>query len=210
MKHTSFTCFFTQIILLTSLSVFLLASCGTQAGKQSGQVAAVGGIAGTVGGMVSALVFGGNVADAAARGAVWGASTGAVSGAIAGSQADKRIAAEEQAKREKAAKKMKKELGEDSYQGLVALAQCKHAVARGYAEIAQDHSKEKYALAGYWLEAVTYADQGDMAVVESLYPGLIEVDPAISSVKEAEMELEKGLEGLVSIRKNHGLNGSCK
>ena len=85
---------------------------------------------GAAGGMVSALVFGGNVGDAAARGAVWGASTGAVSGAIVGAQEDQA----KKKQRDAAAEKLKTELGEDAFNGLAALAECKHEVALGYAK----------------------------------------------------------------------------
>ena len=189
------------------IALLLFTACGPQSTKRAGQGAAVGGVSGAAAGMVSALIWGGNVGEAAARGAAWGATSGAVSGAIVGSQEDKQAAQQQRARAEK---ELKKKLGDDGFAGLAALAQCKHKVALGYAETAQESSNEKYRQAGLWLEALTYIDQGDKATAESMYPKLLEAQPEISSRNEVDSYAREGVQGLTIIRKKENLSVTCR
>ena len=189
------------------IALLLFTACGPQSTKRAGQGAAVGGVSGAAAGMVSALIWGGNVGEAAARGAAWGATSGAVSGAIVGSQEDKQAAQQQRARAEK---ELKKKLGDDGFAGLAALAQCKHKVALGYAETAQESSNEKYRQAGLWLEALTYIDQGDKAKAESMYPKLLEAQPEISSRNEVDSYAREGVQGLTNIRKKENLPVTCR
>ena len=189
------------------IALLLFTACGPQSTKRAGQGAAVGGVSGAAAGMVSALIWGGNVGEAAARGAAWGATSGAVSGAIVGSQKDKQAAQQQRARAEK---ELKKKLGDDGFAGLAALAQCKHKVALGYAETAQESSNEKYRQAGLWLEALSYIDQGDKAKAESMYPKLLEAQPEISSRNEVDSYARKGVQGLTNIRKKENLPVTCR
>lgn len=188
------------------IALLLFTACGPQSAKRAGQGAAVGGVSGAAAGMVSALIWGGNVGEAAARGAAWGATSGAVSGAIVGSQEDKQAAQQQRARAEK---ELKKKLGDDGFAGLAALAQCKHKVALGYAETAQESSNEKYRQAGLWLEALTYIDQGDKAKAESMYPELLEAQPEISTLNEVDSYAREGVQGLTNIRKKENLPVTC-
>ena len=133
------------VLLLTLATV---PSCSQRTVEGAGRGAATGAVAGAVGGMVSALVFGGNVGEAAARGAVWGGSTGATAGAISGAVADSN---EKKAQQAAELDALRKKLGDDAFQGLVALAQCKHEVAQGYGRTAAASDNPDYALAGLWL-----------------------------------------------------------
>lgn len=189
------------------IALLLFTACGPQSTKRAGQGAAVGGVSGAAAGMVSALIWGGNVGEAAARGAAWGATSGAVSGAIVGSQEDKQAAQQQRAKAEK---ELKKKLGDDGYAGLAALAQCKHKVALGYAETAQESSVEKHRQAGLWLEALTYIDQGDRAKAESMYTELLDAQPEITSRDEVDRYAREGVEGLNNIRKQENLPVTCR
>lgn len=186
--------------------MLLISACGPQSTKRAGQGAAVGGLSGAAAGMVSALIWGGNVGEAAARGAAWGATSGAVSGAIVGSQEDKAVAQQQRAKAEK---ELKQKLGDDGFAGLAALAQCKHKVALGYAETAQESSKENYRQAGLWLETLTYYDQGDLDKAESMYGVLIAAHDDITSREEVDRYARKAVEGLTNIRKQEKLPASC-
>jgi hypothetical protein len=156
--------------------------------------------------MVSALVFGGNVGDAAARGAVWGASTGAVSGAIAGAQADQT----KKKQRDATVEKLKQKLGEDAFNGLVALAECKHEVAIGYAKTAAKQDNKDYVLAGLWLEVLTLADQKEEDRARVLFPNLVKKDPEISSNAQAEERMRNALQGLMNIRGEYNLPKTCR
>lgn len=173
----------------------------------AGKGAATGAAAGAVGGMVSALVFGGDVGEAAARGMVWGGSTGAVSGAIAGAQADH---AKKTAEQKAELERLKQQLGEDAFNGLSALAECKHEVSLGYARTAAQSDTPSYALAGLWLEAITFGDRGDSAQVDAILPDLIAKDPKINSDADARMSLDEALAKLKEIRKEYKLPESCE
>jgi len=98
----------------------------------------------------------------------------------------------------------------DGFAGLAALAQCKHKVALGYAETAQESSNEKYRQAGLWLEALTYIDQGDKAKAESMYPKLLEAQPEISSRNEVDSYAREGVQGLTNIRNKENLPVTCR
>ena len=188
------------------IALVLLSACGPQSTRRAAEGAAVGGLSGAAAGMVSALIWGGNVGEAAARGAAWGATSGAVSGAIIGSQEDKVVA---QQQRVQAEKELKQKLGEDGFAGLAALAQCKHKVALGYAETAQESRNETFRQAGLWLEALTYYDQGDMGKAESMYDELIAAHDDITSRAEVDSYAGEAIEGLANIRKQEKLPASC-
>lgn len=188
------------------LCLLILSGCGTQSAKRAGQGAAIGGLSGAAGGMVSALIFGGDVAEAAARGAAWGATSGAVSGAIVGSQEDKQVSQKAMADAEK---QLKERLGEDGLAGLSALATCKHRVAIGYAETAQESSNEAYALAGLWLEALTYVDQGEEQKAKELVPEIIAADDTITTEADADKSMKDAIQGLLNIRKQYNLPEKC-
>lgn len=190
----------TCVVVAVSLS--LLAACGPQSMKRAGQGAAVGGLSGAAASTVSALIWGGDVGEAAARGAVWGATSGAVSGAIAGAHEDKRISEQQRAAAEK---QLQDKLGEDGFAGLTALAKCKHKVAVGYAETAQENQHDALALAGLWLEAISYIDQGGQEKAEALYPAIIEADKNCETAGDVQDYADKAIQGLHNIRNQHNL-----
>jgi len=97
----------------------VMAACSSHTAKRAGEGAGMGAVVGAAGGMVSALVFGGNVGEAAARGAVWGGTTGAVAGGISGAQQEQVKKVEQN----KNVERLKKELGEDAFNGLAALTE---------------------------------------------------------------------------------------
>ena len=164
----------------------------------------VGAAAGAVGSMFTAAIFGGDIGDAAARGAVWGASAGAVSGAIQGSAEDarnKERALEERRRRQQAElKRLQAEIGDDAFAGLEALTTGKHEVAIAYARTAARSSNPSYALAGHWLEVLTYRDSAQNAEVEHHLPHLVELDPDVENLSDARATLAELTDGLAEIR----------
>ncbi len=191
--------------MITILCIVAMTACSSHSGKMAGQGAATGAAAGAVGGLVSALVFGGDPVDAAARGAVYGGTTGAVAGAVAGSRADQ---AEKQ-KRDAQLEKLKKDIGEDAYNGLEALADCKHEVALGYARTAAKSDNKDYALAGLWLEVLAYGDNRQEEKARVLFPDLVAKDAKISSEAQAEETMRKALQSLMDIRAEYNLPKVC-
>ncbi len=200
----------------TLLGVTLMLACSPQSKQMAGEGAASGAVAGAVGGMVSALVFGGDLGEGAARGAAWGASTGAVAGAMAGARADERQQAQreaqiqrQQAQREAQLERLKQEIGEDSFRGLEALADCKHEVALGYGRTAAQSNNRDHALAALWLEILTYADRREENRARALFPDLIAKDPKIRSDAHAEESMRKALQTLMDIRAEYGMARTC-
>lgn len=193
------------VMLLFFFIVPGLTACSGRSIERGSQGATMGAVAGAAGGVVSALVFGGNVGDAAARGAVWGASTGAVSGAIVGAKEDQN----QKAKRDKAIEKLKVDLGEDAFNGLAALAECKHDVALGYAKTAAKSENKNYALAGLWVEVLTLADRKDEDKARALFPGLITKDSKVNSETQAEERMRGALQKLMNIRGEYNLPKTC-
>jgi len=195
----------TLVHLLVFSCVILISACSSQTGQRAGQGAALGAISGAAGGVVSALIFGGDVGEAAARGAAWGGSMGAVGGALTGMQQDSAIKKQQ----EDAAEKLKVELGDEAFNGLVALANCKHDVAASHANTAKNLENQKFALAGQWLEVLTLADQREEDQARALFPVLIEKDPEIKSEAKAEENMRSALQGLMQIRAKHNLPKTC-
>ena len=174
--------------------------------QRAGQGAASGAAVGAVGGMVTALVFGGNVGEAAARGAVYGGSTGAAAGAISGAVADSN-----QKKAQEAAEleALRKRLGDDAFNGLAALVECKHEVAQGYARTAAKSGNTDFALAGLWLQVITFADSRQEDQARALFPELVEKDSKLSSESQAETEMQAALQKLKDIRQEYKLPKDC-
>ena len=196
----------TVVRLLVVGCVLIIGACSSQTGQRAGQGAATGAVAGAAGGVVSALIFGGDVGEAAARGAAWGGSMGAVGGAISGAQQDSAMKKQQ----EDAVAKLKLKLGDDAFNGLVALTNCKHDVAASHANTAKNLDNPEYALAGQWLEVLTLADQRQEDKARALFPALIEKDPEIDSEAKAEESMRKALQGLMKIRAENNLPQTCQ
>jgi len=193
-----------KFVLAFSLIVF--AGCTEKSGEYAMRGAASGAVSGAVGGLISALVFGGDPVDRASRGAVYGGSVGAVSGAIAGSAASAR----EEKRREAQLAQLRRQIGDDAFDGLAALAECKPDKALTQARLAQRSKNSDYALAGLWLEVLTLADQRKEAEARGKFPVLIAADHQISDNAAAELTMRDSLRKLAEIRTEYGLTPVCK
>ena len=188
------------------LTLITFPSCSQQSMQGAGRGAATGAAVGAVGGMVTALVFGGNVGEAAARGAVYGGSTGAAAGAISGAVADSN-----QKKAQEAAEleALRKRLGDDAFNGLAALVDCKHEVAQGYGRTAAQSDNTDFALAGLWLQVITFADSRQEDQARALFPDLVAKDSKLASESQAETEMQTALQELKDIRQEYKLPRDC-
>jgi hypothetical protein len=193
------------IVLMLIFSLAVIAACSSTQRKAAGEGAATGAVAGAVGGLVSGLVFGGDPVERAAQGAAIGASTGATAGAISGAKAD---AAKKQ-QLDAQLEKLKKEIGEDAFKGLTALAECKHDVAIGYARSAAGSEDRDQALAGLWLETLSYADRKEEDKAREFFPEIVANDAKIRSEAQAEETMRKALQKLMDIRGQYGLQRVC-
>ncbi len=185
----------------------LLGGCAgdSYTAEGAGRGATTGAVSGAVGGLVGSLVFGGNPAEAAARGAVYGGAVGATAGAMAGSQADRKVAEQQ----EQDAADLRERIGDDAFGGLEALAECRHDVAIGQAAKARQSENPNYALAGLWLEVLSYADQQNEAKARGLFPAVVEKDWDVGSEAQAEEAMRGALTRLMEIRENHRLPRVC-
>lgn len=192
--------------LLPALLVGLcLSACGEYAAKGAGTGATTGAVSGAVGGLVSALVFGGDPAEAAARGAVYGGAVGATAGAMGGAQVDKKISQERQA----AIDALRTRIGDDAFKGLEALADCNHDVSLQQAVLARQSDNPNFALAGLWLEVLSYGDQGKTAEARGLFPEVVETDWDIKSEAQAETAMQDTLNKLMDIREQYNMPRVC-
>lgn len=179
------------------------------AAKGAAEGASTGAVAGAVGGMVTALIFGGNVAEAGARGAVYGGTTGAVVGGMSGSKTDQAVAAQKQAEREADLEQLRKQIGTDAYNGIVALAECKHDVAIANAREAAKSKNSDYSLAGVWVEVLAQADRGRESETSELLADIVSRDREIKTVAEAESHRAEVLQELGGIRVEYDLPAAC-
>jgi len=194
-----------------------LSGCASDsyASKGAKQGAAQGAAAGAVGGLVSALVFGGDPLDRAARGAVYGGAAGAVAGGMSGSNKDKQVRAKEQAReqahtgRDTDLEALRKEIGKPAFNGLAALAECRHEVTLKKARKAQKSENPNYRLAGLWLEVLNYADLQQQEQVTRLLPVLVKEDWDIESETQAAMVTREAAAELIAIRKEYDLPLVC-
>lgn len=184
----------------------LVTGCGEYAAKGAGEGATVGAVSGAVGGLVSALVFGGDPAESAARGAVYGGAVGATAGAMSGSKVDAEIEAQRKAR----AEKIRAKIGDDAFKGLSALVTCDHQDALLDAGKAKQSNNPNFALSGYWLEVLSYADQENSSMVDKLVPAVVEKDWEVGSEAEARTSLLQLQGSLMSIREEYNLPKKCR
>ena len=195
-------------VVLAALWILLqMAGCAGDSYTSKGATrgATTDAVAGAMGGLVSALVFGGDPVDRAARGAVYDGTTGAVAGAMPDSQVDQRV----RKQREAGVSALRKEIGKDSFDGLVPLAECRHDISLSQAAKAKQSKNPNFALAGLWLEVLSYADQREEAKARNLFPTLVEKDWDIKTESQAEETMRKSLNELMDIRREHKLPRVC-
>lgn len=183
-----------------ALCAWLLSACSssshTAEGAKSG--ATSGAIGGAVGGMVSSLIFGGNPLAGAASGAAIGAASGAAIGASSGASRDK-----------KEKDLYVAEFGQYNYDGFLALVDCQYDKALELADKGQQYKDPHYAVAGVWLETITYADQSQYDKAAEFYSILEKNDPDLLDRKDTERQLRDAVRKLRNIRVDFGHSPQC-
>ena len=221
-RHKSFLFTTLGSFVLVLLCMQLTACAGdSYASKGAKQGATQGAAAGAVGGLVSALVFGGDPVDRAARGAVYGGAAGAVAGGISGSRMDKQAQAQAQSQTRSSAQPqtqaqqdaeleaLRKEIGRPAFNGLAALAECRHQDSLAKAQKARKAKNPNHRLAGLWLEVLNYADLGQQNQVNDLLPVVVEEDWDINSEEQAQAVTREAAAELITIRKDYKLPLVC-
>ena len=195
-------------ILVLLLSVSATGGCAG-AGEGAVEGAATGALAGAASGLVTALVWGGDAGEHMARGAAAGATVGAIGGAVHGSQKAKAEENYNAAQEQQEIEQFRRDIGNDAFDGVVALAECKQEVALANARVAAQSTNSNHALAGLWVQALTYEDQGDTTSLAALRPEILQWDRGINSEEEFQRELAAAYRDLVQIRADYSLPLSC-
>jgi hypothetical protein len=189
-------------------AAFLVTGCAG-AGEGAVKGAAGGALAGAASGLVSALVWGGDPGEYMARGATAGATVGAIGGAVQGSNRAKAEENARAAQEQREIEKFRRDIGSDAFDGVVALAECRHEVAVANGRVAAGSTNGNHALAGLWVQALTFEDQGNQAGLDAITPEIIQWDRGVSDADQFSRELQSGYQGLVDIRAEYGLPLSC-
>lgn len=190
------------------LLALLVAGCAG-AGEGAVKGAAGGALAGAASGLVSALVWGGDPGEHMARGATAGATIGAIGGAVEGSARARAEKDYKAAQGQQEIEQIRREIGSDAFDGVVALAECRHEVALANARVAVRSTNSNHALAGLWVQVLTFEDQGDQASVDGIEPEIIRWDRGIDDAGQFRRELDSGYAELIQIRREHSLPPSC-
>jgi hypothetical protein len=204
--------YFSPVLVVSVFSLLMFMSgCSTDsnAAKGAGEGATTGALAGAARGVVGALIFGGDVGDAAARGAVYGATSGAVVGGMSGAKRDSAEAERKAQTEEAQTKKLKEEIGPDAFDGVVALVKCNYAVAAANAQVAMESKNSNYALAGLWVETLTYADQRNEDKARAMFPDIVNRDKKMKTEADAEAAMRSALQDISNIRAEYDLPKVC-
>ncbi len=167
----------------------MLMGTGCKSKSAAGEEAKKGAAYGALGGAVSGFFWGlftGNPIERAAQGAVVGGATGATLGAVHGSSKDRDL---------------KAEYGETNYKGLMALVSRDYPKAKGYAAQTAEDPNSKYRHASAWLSALVAKETLGKDEMDPYYQKLIELDPDITNMEDAHVEVRLAERDLKSLRK---------
>lgn len=194
-----------------SFVVIAIASLAACAGAGEGAMkgAAGGAVAGAASGLVSALIWGGDPGEHMARGAAAGATIGAIGGAVEGSQRARNEQQYQARQQERELEELRREIGNDAFDAVVALAECRQEVAIANARVAAKSTNSNHALAGLWVQALTFADQGDKNGLDAIEPDIIRWDRGIADSDQFDQELRSAYQDLINIRAEYALPTSC-
>ncbi len=172
-------------LVLASMLVVTGCKSKSAAGEEAKKGAAYGALGGAVSGFFWGL-FTGNPIERAAQGAVVGGATGATLGAVHGSGKDREL---------------KEQYGEVNYKGLMALVSRDYPTAKEYAAQTAEDPNPKYRHASAWLSALIAKETLGKDEMDPYCQKLIELDPDISDMEDAHVEVRLAERDLKSLRK---------
>ncbi|MDO6764814.1 glycine zipper family protein [Agarivorans sp. 1_MG-2023] len=201
----------TKYLLATAIAACTISIQGC---ANTAEGAGTGALAGAAGGLVSGLIWGGDPLESAARGAAVGAASGAVVGAVqdskeSASNSEPTTPSQPDSKALPSKEQLVELIGEPAVDGIVALAQCDYSSALNNANIAFSSANPNHKEAGIWVQALTYAETGEVEKLNTSYADIIKLDKEVSNVLEAQSELAEGLDKLKAIREEHQLPTTC-
>jgi hypothetical protein len=143
------------------------------------------------------------------RGAAAGATLGAIGGAVQGSAQASEDKARKNGQLEQDIEQFRRDIGNDAFDGAVALVECKHEVAIANARVAAQSRNSNHALAGLWLEALAYTDQDDTTSIQNLVPEIVRWDRGADNAQQVNEQLRLTYGELLDIRSEFQLPRSC-
>lgn len=193
---------------LLLLATILSASCAG-AGEGAVKGAGAGALAGAASGLVTSLIWGGDPGYHMARGATAGATIGAIGGAVEGSARAREKTDREAAQKQRDIDQLRRDIGDDAFNAAEAMADCKHTVAIANADVAIQSRNANHALAGLWIKALTYADQGNPSAAHGVFPEIIRWDRDVDSAEQVDEIVHQALEQLKVIRSEFHIPQTC-
>jgi hypothetical protein len=197
------------------LMVYLLMTPTLIAGKGAKRWAGRG----AAGGAILGLLVGGDLGGAAVGAAV-GAAGGAIGGAASDSSKKKKAEkAELEELRQKEAERQAYDLpqteeewiaaiGQDNTNALSALVDCEHDRAALLAKAGATSENPDFALVGNWIEALVALDRRDQAVLDEVYPKLVELDDDVDTVQQASVAADQAILEVRAARRDEGISCS--
>jgi hypothetical protein len=201
--------------LAVLLMVYLLMTPTLIAGKGAKRWAGRG----AAGGAILGLLVGGDLGGAAVGAAV-GAAGGAIGGAASDSSKKKKAQeAELEELRQKEAERQAYDLpqteeewiaaiGQDNTNALSALVDCEHDRAALLAKAGATSENPDFALVGNWIEALVALDRRDQAVLDEVYPKLVELDDDVDTVQQASVAADQAILEVRAARRDEGISCS--
>lgn len=202
------------VLCAIALAASLASGCASDsaATQGAGKGATMGAVGGAVAGAVGSLLWGGNVVEGAVKGGMVGAAAGAATGAVSGSMADN--AAKSAPKPKPSAPDqaaLRQKIGDRNYATTVLLTQCRHkdAIASAQETLGASQSKDERVYA-MLIQGIAAEESGDKALASSVYPRIVQEDPARGSVEKVRADALEGVMKVQATRRDHGLPPLCK
>ena len=162
----------------------------------TGKAAGIGALLG--------LALGRSVWDVAG-GAALGAAGGMIANEVVRSQHEKEQRQADSARAETTAREAHKlnseerqakqkfidAVGEDNWNGYIALVGCDHDRAHALAQVGRTSRNQDYRITSWWLEAMVAVDERDTARADELFGTLVKLDPDIDTVQQARLAADK-------------------
>jgi hypothetical protein len=104
----------------------------------------------------------------------------------------------------------REDIGTDAFNGFVALAECKHDIALANAREAQTSRNRDFALAGFWIEALTEQDRKRPDAARAVLPDIVREDRDVADEAEAQRQLDEFLGKMGEIRTDYDLPATCE
>jgi hypothetical protein len=97
-------------------------------------------------------------------------------------------------------------IGEDNWNGLIALVECQYQRAHLLAQAAATMDNQEFQLASLWLEAMILVDQKKPEEANGYFEQIAARDPEIDTVQQASIEVDKAILDVRDYRREEGIS----